>query len=163
MAGRNDIAKYGKRTQFPTDNQPQRNGRKPKLYTVAKKCYNLSYDEFTDVVRYLFQCTKKEIDDIVTADDTPVWMVNVCNAIRKDTSKGVLYTFKELADRLYGTVRNVQAVDVTTNGKDMTAPQIVFSPTSLTEQDIQELRDIQNGRTKESSGNASLPEAGNSV
>lgn len=48
------------------------NGRKPKLYTVAKKCYNLSYDEFTDVVHYLFQCTKKEIDDIATADDTPV-------------------------------------------------------------------------------------------
>lgn len=48
-------------------------------YTSSQECYNLSYDEFTDVVRYLFQCTKKELDEIIKADDTPVWMVNVCN------------------------------------------------------------------------------------
>lgn len=47
-------------------------------YTSSQECYNLSYDEFTDIVCYLFQCTKKELDEIIKADDTPVWMVNVC-------------------------------------------------------------------------------------
>lgn len=148
--------KYGNR--FSSENQPQRNGRKPKLYTIAKQGYNLSSDEFTAVVRYLFQCTKKEIDDIVKADDTPVWMLNVCNAIRKDTGKGTLYTFKELADRLYGTAKNNSAVDLTTNGKEMIAPRIVFSPTPLSEEDKQEIDDIENGR-KRSEDNTSVPEA----
>lgn len=46
MAGRKDIAKYGKRTQFSKDNQPLRNGRKPKLYTIAKKACNFNGRHF---------------------------------------------------------------------------------------------------------------------
>ena len=55
MAGKKDIYKYGKETQFFSDNQPQRSGRKPKLYTIAKKSYGISLDEFKEVVNYLWQ------------------------------------------------------------------------------------------------------------
>lgn len=48
------------------------------------------------------------------------------------------------------------SVDVTTNGKDV-GQQIVFSPTPLSEQDIQEIKDIQNGN-KESGDNAGVSE-----
>lgn len=161
MAGRKDIAKYGKRTQFSKDNQPLRNGRKPKLYTIAKKAYNLSYEEFCSTLKYLYQCTKNELKEIVEAEDTPMWVLNVCRAIHKDTGNGVLYTFKELADRMYGTVKNNSAVDITTNGKGMTAPKIVFAPTPLSDKDMEEIRMIQNG--EKSSDNTSVPEAGGSV
>ena len=61
--------------------------------------------------------------------------------------------------RLIGeSADNVAKIDVTTNGKDMTAPQIVFSPTPLTEQDIQEIRDIQDGTATESSSNTGISE-----
>ena len=36
-------------------------------------------------------------------------------------------------------------MDVTTNGKDVNAVQLVFSPTPLTEKDIEEIRGIQEG------------------
>lgn len=34
---KNDIVKLGKRTRFTSENQPKNSGRKPKLYTIAKK------------------------------------------------------------------------------------------------------------------------------
>lgn len=47
--------------------------------------------------------------------------------------------------------------DISTNGKDI-GQQIVFSPTPLSEQDIKELKEIQNGN-QESSGNTGVSEA----
>ena len=49
MAGKNDIYKYGKKTQFSSENQPNNSGRKPKLYTIAKKAYNVSREEWNEV------------------------------------------------------------------------------------------------------------------
>lgn len=40
MAGKKDIYKYGKHTQFSSENQPKNSGRKPKLYTIARKMFN---------------------------------------------------------------------------------------------------------------------------
>ena len=48
-----------------------------------------------------------------------------------------------------------ESVDVTTNGKDI-GQQIIFSPTPLTEKDIQEIKDIQSG--KKSSDNTGISE-----
>lgn len=48
-----------------------------------------------------------------------------------------------------------ESMDVTTNGKDI-GQQIIFSPTPLTEKDIQEIKDIQNG--KKSSNDCGLSE-----
>jgi hypothetical protein len=70
MANKN-IAKDGKKTRFTSENQPQNRGRKPKLYTIAKKAYNISYDEWKEVVVHVMQCTKKEVEDIIEKDDTP--------------------------------------------------------------------------------------------
>lgn len=52
--------------------------------------------------------------------------------------------------------KNKQNSDVTTNGKDI-GQQIVFSPTPLSEKDIQEIKDIQNGN-KEDSNDAGISE-----
>ena len=56
---------------------------------------------------------------------------------------------------------NVSKIDVTTNGKDMTAPKIVFAPTPLSDKDMEEIRMIQNG--EKSSDHTSVPEAGGSL
>ena len=101
MANKN-IAKDGKKTRFTSENQPSNRGRKPKLYTIAKKAYNISYDEWKEVVVYVMQCTKKEVEDIIEKDDTPMWVINICRALYKDSGKGSNATLKELTEKLWG-------------------------------------------------------------
>lgn len=133
----------GKGNRFSSTNQPQRSGRKPKLYTIAKKSYGISLDEFKEVVNYLWQLPKDEVKEIAERGDTPIWMANVCRSLYKDTAKGVMNTLRELIQLMFGKEMTTK-VDVTTNGKDI-GQQLVFSPTPLTEQDIKEIKDIQNG------------------
>lgn len=133
----------GKGNRFSSTNQPQRSGRKPKLYTIAKKSYGISLDEFKEVVNYLWQLPKDEVKEIAERGDTPIWMANVCRSLYKDTAKGVMNTLRELIQLMFGKEMTTK-VDVTTNGKDI-GQQLIFSPTPLTEQDIKEIKDIQNG------------------
>jgi hypothetical protein len=133
----------GKGNRFSSTNQPQRSGRKPKLYTIAKKSYGISLDEFKEVVNYLWQLPKDEVKEIAERGDTPIWMANVCRSLYKDTAKGVMNTLRELIQLMFGKEITTK-VDVTTNGKDI-GQQLIFSPTPLTEQDIKEIKDIQNG------------------
>ena len=148
-----DIGKYG--NKFTSDNQPANRGRKPKLYTVAKKSYGITLDEFRDVVNYLWQLPKDEVKKIAEKDDTPIWMANVCRSLYKDTAKGVMSTLRELIQLMFGKELTTK-IDVTTNGKDV-GQKIVFSPTPLTEKDIQEIKDIQNGN-KEGGDDACVSE-----
>ena len=57
---------------------------------------------------------------------------------------------------------NTAKVDVTTNGKDVTIPRIIYEPTPLSEKDLTEIQDIRNGR-QESENNTSVSETGGSV
>lgn len=101
MAGEYEHIK-GKGNRFSSTNQPPNRGRKPKLYTIAKKAYNISYDEWKEVVVYVMQCTKKEVEDIIEKDDTPMWVINICRALYKDSGKGSIATLKELTEKLWG-------------------------------------------------------------
>lgn len=143
MAGEYEHIK-GKGNRFSSTNQPANRGRKPKLYTIAKKTYGISFEEFKDVVNYLVQCPKKELNEIADKEDTPIWMVNVCRALYKDTGKGVINTLRELITLMWGKEMAAK-FDITTNGRDI-GQQIVFSPTPLSEQDIQEIKEIQYGK-----------------
>lgn len=137
------IVEDGINTRFSSDNQPQRSGRKPKLYTVAKKSYGISLDEFKEVVNYLWQLPKDEVKEIAERGDTPIWMANVCRSLYKDTAKGVMNTLRELIQLMFGKELTTK-IDVTTNGRDI-GQQLIFSPTPLTEQDIKEIKEMQHG------------------
>lgn len=146
----------GKGNRFTSDNQPTNRGRKPKLYTIAKKSYGISLDEFREVVNYLWQLPKDEVREIAERGDTPIWMANVCRSLYKDTSKGVMNTLRELVQLMFGKELATR-VDVTTNGKDI-GQRLVFSPTPLTEQDIKEIKEIQHG-DEEGGSDTGIPEA----
>lgn len=92
----------GKGNRFTSDNQPPNRGRKPKLYTLAKKGYGVSFDDFKEVAGYLMQLPKKEVEAIAQSEDTPIWVVNVCRALYKDSGRGVIATLKELASMMWG-------------------------------------------------------------
>lgn len=117
MAGEYEHIK-GKGNRFTSTNQPKNRGRKPKLYTIANKGYGITFDEFREVVNYLVQCPRKELVSMAEKEDTPIWMVNVCRALYKDTGKGAINTLKELVTLMWG--REMAArLDITTNGKDL--------------------------------------------
>ena len=144
----------GKGNRFTSENQPQNRGRKPKLYTIAKKAYNVSREEWDKTKLYLLQATPKEIDKIISSGDTPMWVLILARGLKRNAAKGMTDVLNDMEDRLFGKATN--SVDVTTNGKDV-GQQIVFSPTPLSEQDIQEIKDIHNGN-KESGDNAGVSE-----
>ena len=104
--------KFGNR--FSSTYQPKKNGRKPRLYTIARKSYGIDVAEFRAVVLFLMQCTKKELEAVMDDDNTPVWVINIAQAIRKDMGIGRLSVLPELLDRVFG--KPSQAVDVTSNG-----------------------------------------------
>ena len=92
----------GKGNRFTSENQPANRGRKPKLYTLAKKGYGIGFDDFKEVAGYLMQLPKKDVEAIAQREDTPIWVVNVCRALHKDSGRGVIATLKELAGMMWG-------------------------------------------------------------
>ncbi len=121
MAGRDDIYKYGQKTRFTSENQPTKSGRKPKIYNIAKKTYGISFEEFKEVVNYLMQCPKTKLIEISECEDTPIWMINVCRALHKDTGRGTMNTLRDIVAFMWGKEMAAK-VDITTNGKDIIAP-----------------------------------------
>lgn len=95
-----DIGKYG--NKFTSTNQPPNRGRKPKLYTIAKKAYNVSREEWNEVKLYLLQCTPSEIDEIIDKKDTPMWVLILARGLKRNAAKGVTDVLNDMEDRLFG-------------------------------------------------------------
>jgi hypothetical protein len=142
-----DIGKYG--NKFTSDNQPANRGRKPKLYTIAKKAYGLSYEEYKEMRMYLMQLSKHELEELAKDENTPMWIVILCRSYVKGAAKGDTRTLEETKMDLWSKDIAATKIDVTTNGKDV-GQQLVFSPTPLSEKDIQEIKDIQYGNKEDS-------------
>lgn len=122
MAGYDNIK--GKGNRFSSTNQPPNRGRKPKMYTIARKVYHISEEEWRDVAMYLMQCTRKEVESIANDEDTPLWVVNICRALHKDTGRGVTTTLQDIMARLWG--RPGQALDITTKGEALSHEPITI-------------------------------------
>ena len=104
---------YGRK--FSSENQPEKNGRKPKLYNLAKEGYGLGLPEFCEIVQWLMQMPKEELRKISEDRETPIWMVTVCRALYKGAGDGKMGTLNELAERLWGKAG--QKVDITSGGQ----------------------------------------------
>lgn len=87
-----------------------------------------------------------EIEDKKTGEKIITKDAIIKKVIAKALQDGDLNCVKYLMELVGDSP--AQRVDVTTNGKDV-GNQIVFSPTPLSEKDIQEIKAIQNG-TKDS-------------
>ena len=101
MANKN-IAEEGRKYRFTSENQPKNRGRKPKLYTLAKEGYALSFEEYKNIVMYLIQCSKKDLTKMTEAENTPIWMANIGRALLKDAGKGHYKTLAELTEVIWG-------------------------------------------------------------
>lgn len=115
----------GKGNRFSSTNQPKHNGRKPKLYNLAKKGYNLGIDEFRDVVAWLMQLSTDEVLAMTKEKDTPIWILTICRALVKSANDGKTATLNELTEKLWG--KPSQKVDVTTNGREIVQEPVIIN------------------------------------
>lgn len=92
----------GKGNRFTSDNQPLNRGRKPKLYTIAKKAYNVSREEWNEVKLYLLQSTPAEIDRIIGDGNTPMWVLILARGLKRNAAKGITDVLNDMEDRLFG-------------------------------------------------------------
>ena len=74
----------------------------PKLYTIAKKAYNVSREEWNEVKMYLLQCTPQEIDKIIGKEDTPMWVLILARGLKRNAAKGMTDVLDGMEDRLFG-------------------------------------------------------------
>ena len=112
MAGEYEHIK-GKGNRFSSTNQPANRGRKPKLYTIAKKAYNVSREEWNEVKLYLLQCTPSEIDKIIDKKDTPMWVLILARGLKRNAAKGITDVLDGMEDRLFGSAPIAQDEDST--------------------------------------------------
>lgn len=112
MAGEYEHIK-GKGNRFSSTNQPANRGRKPKLYTIAKKAYNVSREEWNEVKLYLLQCTPSEIDKIIDKKDTPMWALILARGLKRNAAKGITDVLDGMEDRLFGRAPIAQDEDST--------------------------------------------------
>ena len=107
----------GRGKRFTSDNQPPNRGRKPKLYTIAKKSYNVSREEWNEVKLYLLQCSPTEIDKIIAKKDTPMWVLILARGLKRNAAKGVTDVLNDMEDRLFG-----RAIPATGDDEDISVP-----------------------------------------
>ena len=124
-----DIGKYG--NKFTSSNQPPNRGRKPKLYTIAKKGYDIGMDDFREVAGYLMQCTKEKRQEIASDPSTPIWVANICRALYKDAGYGSIKTLMELVEVIFGKAARL---DITTNGESIRSEPVVIEVIDKREQ-----------------------------
>ena len=101
MAGEYEHIK-GKGNRFTSENQPPNRGRKPKLYTIAKRAYNVSREEWNEVKLYLLQCTADDLDKLIARKDTPMWVLILARGLKRNAAKGVIDVLNDMEDRLFG-------------------------------------------------------------
>lgn len=99
----------GKGNRFSSTNQPKRNGRKPSLYNLIKNTIKvnnveaeLSKEDYFKLVAFLIERPLKELKEIASNDETPIWVVNVIRAIISDANSGQMRTLDSLFDRMFG-------------------------------------------------------------
>lgn len=144
--------KKGTFTSSNAREMQQKAAQKRKANTQERKSARL-------IVEALLNKTKKNKDGVEVSAKEVMLNIVLKGAVEDGDLRKVDYLLKLIGE----APENVSKLDVTTNGKDMTAPQLVFSPTPLSEKDIQEIQDIQDGRTTDNRSDTGLSEDGSGV
>ena len=129
------------------------------INSLAKK-YNVSPKSFKSIldkmIVSLALSTREELQSIIKDPNLTLFEKNAIKAYTGEEGHDVLVNDLKL---IYG--KSI-SLDVTTNGKDVTIPQLIFAPTPLTDKDLEEIKNIQNGTT-ESSTDTSVSEVESSL
>lgn len=121
--------KYGKR--FTTENQPEKRGRKPKLYKCLKEQigknigYELEMGDFQDIMRALLEMTPAELERLVKKADgtqnkqTPAWILMLVSQINMCIRYGRTDALEMVLDRVFGKATQKVENEVTAHVVDL--------------------------------------------
>lgn len=116
------------------------------INSLAKK-YNVSPKSFKSIldrmIVSLALSTREELQAIMKDPNLTLFEKNAIQAYTGEEGHDVLVNDLKL---IYG--KNI-SLDVTTNGKDIAIPQLVFAPTPLTDKDLDEIKRLQSGNARE--------------
>ena len=81
----------GKNTQFSSTNQPEKQGRKKKIFSWLKSKYELDQSDLENIINYISMLSKKEFEELAGKiknnkgdyGDTPMIVVKIMQAYAK--------------------------------------------------------------------------------
>lgn len=102
--------------RFSSSYQPVKNGRKRTIFNqvtkkLSKKGYDLSKEEFFEIMAHIIELSPAELKKIVKDEATPVWIVVMITSLLTDCRYGRLGTLGFILDRILGkTHDNVRII-----------------------------------------------------
>jgi hypothetical protein len=100
----------GKGNRFSKDNQPKNPGRKPALYTIAKKAYGVTRGEWNRVKMFLLGLNLDGLNKVIADTATPVWVLTLAKGLKADMERGKTTVLNDIEDRIFGKPTNNVAV-----------------------------------------------------
>lgn len=121
----------GKSHRFSSDNQPKKNGRKPKLYKYLKQVigekvgHELEEKDFQEIMQALIELPPSKLralvrnpkDESKPNDDTPAWIQILVSHINASIRYGKVDALDFVLDRVYGTATQKIEGEISTTPK----------------------------------------------
>ena len=121
----------GKSHRFSSDNQPKKNGRKPKLYKYLKQVigekvgHELEEKDFQEIMQALIELPPSKLralvrnpkDESKPNDDTPAWIQILVSHINASIRYGKVDALDFVLNRIYGTATQKIEGDIATTPK----------------------------------------------
>lgn len=127
--GRDDIAEFGKNTQFSSTNQPQNSGRKPKSFTLFNRMMKeqgvepLSKEALIECYSFLFSATQAQIEEVAEDDEQPLGLRLIIAEFTDERTRSK--AMQDYRDYMFG--KALQSTDVTTGGEKLSnVHEVIF-------------------------------------
>ena len=105
------------------------NGRPRRVLTKLQKDLKIEFnvslpkeDKLT-LLESLLEMNGNQLAGIINDDQSPIFLVNIANAILKETKAGKTYALNSLFDRFFG--KPSQSVDITSKGESLKPIRLV--------------------------------------
>ena len=122
---RDELMKLGSKTKFSSENQPEKSGRRPKVFSQialefkARGIERATPEAVAEIYEYILALPFDEINQLAFGEEEKKEIPSIMSlAAQEMFGKRALDVLKEMLDRAHG--KSKQAVDLTTNGKDIT-------------------------------------------
>ena len=119
--GRDDIAEFGKNTQFSSTNQPANSGRKPKSFKMfndkmKEQGYEpLTKNELINCYALIFSAEQNKIQEIANDEEQPLALRLIIQELTDERTRSM--ALKDFRDYMFGKAN--EKVDLTTNGESI--------------------------------------------
>ena len=106
----NDLVKWEKGQSGNPNGRPKKLIKKLEEIIGMEFKVNLSRADHYQILKWLLERTVEELKEVATSKKSPVFVVTIASALRKDITQGRIHTIETLYNRFFGTPK--QTLDV---------------------------------------------------